>query len=323
LINISSEIDGLTLSAKVGLAASVPQWCRIILICFITLVFFTGLPANVLIILVHFKTKKKTVIEWFVAFLAISDLLSLTVCLPIYVMIMKQWWPKFGSSVGCKFHYFIIYLNYLTSVTIIACIAVDRLWKTKTVKQLLSPKSAIYSCLLAFGYAGVFGIIATFSTGNNHIGECMLQFSKKNVLMICVIVTILTTTLCCAIIVYCYIRIAMIVRSRSRINPVQNVINQDGRTARTTLFLNGRYELALKTTKLMFIVTLVFIISTIIPMIATVGLVYTDYRNNSSGKIVMFFLTRLYLVNNCANPYFYLWLSKSIRAKVFAIFKSF
>jgi hypothetical protein len=341
LINVSSDLNGPTTTGSVGLAALVPQWCRSVLLCFITLVFFTGLPANAMIIFVHFKTKTKTVTEWFVAILAISDILSLIVCLPIYVMIMKQWWPSYGSSFGCKLHFFILYLTYMTSVIIIASIAVDRLWKSKTVKQLLSPKSAIYCCLLAFGYSAAFGIILTFGTGNNHAGECMFDTTKGMYLKISIIVNIVTTTLACVIIVYCYVRIVIILRTKSkittassilptstsrinltpRIHPGQNVLNQAGQFAMSASSVNSRYRIALRTTKLMFIVTLVFIVSTIIPMIATVGLIYTEYRDNSIGKIMMFFLTRLYIFNNCANPYFYIWLSKTIQTRVFALFK--
>jgi hypothetical protein len=333
LINISSGLNGHPASANVGLVALVPQWCRSVLICFITFVLFTGLPANVLIILVHFKTKRKTVTEWFVAFLAISDILSPIVCLPIYLMIMNQLWPKFGSSFGCKFHFFVLYLTYMTSVIIIAFIAVERLWKSKTVKQLLSAKTAIKCCSLAFGYSASFGIVLIFGTGNNHVGECMFDVSKGMYLKISVTVNIITTTLACAIIVYCYVSIVMILRRKARINPASRIhltssinsasgINPELRPASTaTLPLNGRYKMALRTTKLMFIVTLVFIFSTIIPMIANTGLIYTQYKENSLGKIMMFFLTRLYLINNCANPYCYLWLSKSIRTRVFAIFK--
>ena len=77
-----------------------------------------------------------------------------------------------------------------------------------------------------------------------------------------------------------------------------------------------------KTSKTMGAITFVFIISTVIPAVAvSILTVQQDVKKDPFGRVIVFFVLRLYLINNFANPLFYIWLSSEFRKKVIEILK--
>ena len=73
-----------------------------------------------------------------------------------------------------------------------------------------------------------------------------------------------------------------------------------------------------KTTKIMGAITLVFIISTAFPVIAiSIFSALEDIKRDPIARVIVFFVTRLYLINNFANPLFYIWLSSEFKKRAF------
>ena len=75
-----------------------------------------------------------------------------------------------------------------------------------------------------------------------------------------------------------------------------------------------------KTTKIVGAITLVFIISAVVPTtVATLLPVFKLQKQNPVGRVVIYFLLRLYIISFFANPLFYIWLSSNFRKKVIEI----
>ena len=71
-----------------------------------------------------------------------------------------------------------------------------------------------------------------------------------------------------------------------------------------------------KTSKTMGAITLVFFISTVIPAFAVGVLSVTeDIKRDPVARVIVFLVTRLYLINNFSNPLFYIFLSSEFRKK--------
>lgn len=319
--NITDMLDtnDLSVNVKIGLAMLVPEWCRNGLIIFMVVVLIAGLPGNIFVILVQINTKDKTTTDWFVTFLAISDVLSLVVNIPIYIIIVADKWQNVGSQFGCKFHHFVIAFTFITQTIIVACNAVDRLWKSVYVHQIFTPKKAIYSGVMSFAFSTLVGTITTFTAGNNILGQCILDPSKKFLQLIVYLIILTVVAISSLAIVVSYTRILMIVRARNRVEVVSNI---SGNLPQNTGRTEARYKKALQTTKLMFIVTVVFIITTIIPNVAIIILSRAECRKSFTGSILVFLLTRMYLINNCANPYIYFCLNASFRRKIINALKN-
>ena len=79
---------------------------------------------------------------------------------------------------------------------------------------------------------------------------------------------------------------------------------------------NNRSRKVDKTTKTIAAITLVFMISTVLPAIA-ISILHArrDVKSDPIARVVVFFTTRLYLINNFANPLFYISLSSEFRRR--------
>ena len=84
----------------------------------------------------------------------------------------------------------------------------------------------------------------------------------------------------------------------------------------TGVKLDIRSKQIIKTSKIMVAITVVFILSTVIPTVAVAILtVLKDIKQQKVGRVVIFWLLRLYLVNNITNLTFYIWLSSAFRKR--------
>ena len=71
-----------------------------------------------------------------------------------------------------------------------------------------------------------------------------------------------------------------------------------------------------KTSKTMGAITLVFILSTVVPVVAIcIFSTQNDVKKDPIARVVFFGIVRLYLINNFANPLFYMWLSSEFRRR--------
>ena len=313
-----------TVHLKIGLVYLVPQSCRTIMIIFITIIFFTGLPGNVIVILVQTKIKRKTSTDWLVTFLAVLDVLSVTISIPINVILTKEWWPQIGSTFGCRFNYFVIHLTFAASTIIFAYIALDRLWRTRAARLQFSPTSALNCSITALGVSIILGVMAAFSMKENLLGQCIFDPSRKTLqtVLYTIILTIVVFSSC--IMFYSYIRIFIFLKYRMKVVPVfhMSTVSCEGTRHAPASYSDSQYGKAVKTTKLMGLVTIIFIVSAIIPAIAVIILTSMDSRNSKNGRIAIFFITRLFFINNCTNPYFYFWLNVAFRKRALIFLKS-
>ena len=79
---------------------------------------------------------------------------------------------------------------------------------------------------------------------------------------------------------------------------------------------------ASKTTKIMFAITLLYIVSGVIPALTATFLTETNLRHYKEGLIVITIFLRMYTINNFANPLLYIAISSSFRKKTMKMIKS-
>ena len=71
-----------------------------------------------------------------------------------------------------------------------------------------------------------------------------------------------------------------------------------------------------RTSKTMSAITLVFILSTAIPTVAlTILSAQENVKGHPIARVIVFFVSRLYLINNFANPFFYIRLSSEFKRR--------
>ena len=85
-----------------------------------------------------------------------------------------------------------------------------------------------------------------------------------------------------------------------------------------------RSKQADRTSKTMGAITLVFIVSTAIPAVAlTILSAQENIKDNPIARVIVFFVSRLYLINNFANPLFYIRLSSEFKRRAKETLKVF
>jgi hypothetical protein len=321
----NNSIDGHNVTdifERNSLASLVPEWCRTVLLVYMCTVFIIGLPGNALVIFAQVKTEKKTTTDWFMTFLASSDILTLCVSVPIYSSVMLELWPSIGSTFVCRLHHCVIHWTFIAPTIITAMIAVDRVWKSKSVYQIFTPARALYSCIATCGGTLVVSIAVAFTRHNNYKGQCVRDDSRKLLQFVTYAVLVLVILISVCVIVVSYIRILKYLRTRNKMWSGVTSANSNNNGAVVSTGLQQRYCKTIRTTKLLFIVTVVFIALSVIPSIAAIVLAVSEFRKTIHGGIVLFFTTRLYLMNSCTTPIFYIWLNTAFRTRMLSYLKS-
>jgi cell division protein FtsL len=143
------------------------------------LVFLTGLPGNILVIIVETKEKNKSSTDWFVLALAVCDVVSLSFNIPVFFLAFTSLWRYVGSTIGCKLHTYVHFLTYLASALMFAAIGFDSYTKicrphsvylTTARAKRASIAIAVISAVLTFHHLFLSGLDAD--------GHCVFQKYK-------------------------------------------------------------------------------------------------------------------------------------------------
>jgi hypothetical protein len=279
---------------------------------FILTAFLIGLPGNVLVILVQIRNAKKNVTDWFVTFLAVSDTVVLSVCVPAIAIMYTGAWKKYGSVGWCRLLLFTNYVTLMFSTILVVNTGIDRYIKTMN-KHFYTPRKALYSSLGILLASAIVGAPNLAIGTHNSTGQCVfnpafqkIQLGLNIILLVVEFVSFLATT-------FIYTRIVLTIKRSMKVvhHAPQSAPSLHGNSS---VFRN-RIR-ALRTTKIMGVVAFTVMVSAWLPGIGAVFLGSTNNVATAQARnIAIFILLHLHFFNTFANPLFYLYMHNAFRAK--------
>ncbi len=319
-------------------------WMKTILDILLILV---GIPGNLLIILVYATKGTRISAHVFIIGLAIADFfvcfmrpLSLFNNIPQLIQI------KNSSEVLCKLQYFLKYIAMFTSIILTGGIAVDRYFAVCKphghIMTVFRAKLAIGFCfilslILSIPPLIIFGIVVY-----PHYGSVCSPVTPEWTVSFLLTPLYVVASTSLAVIVVLYARIYVAVRHRIKVTATGSNIeghvayssttDEEGTSAEIgtgVVTMNSssqndnNQEAARipskrpksKTTKMLFITTVVFVI-TWIPSIATMATRDSQdalRERNQAAYLVVIFLSKLLLINHAVNPFIYGIVSQRFR----------
>lgn len=223
----------------------IPQWALDIELVYLVFILVIGIPGNSLVVLVQMQNKEKTSTDYYVMFMAGFDLLcsSVNTSLRIFTN-TRAIWIKLVSSFVCTIRSFFVYTTTMSSVFLLAAIAIDRYIKTcRPLTTFYNTKKAEIVCvIISFGsIVCSFHSIGTYYVKDSYACAVQSKFSKfKNYfdvvnLMLTVVVYIVV------IISYTCVSVTLSKRHKERVKARLNMeVSLQRNENSLSLFRNNR-----------------------------------------------------------------------------------
>lgn len=279
---------------------------------FIGLVFFLGISGNTVVVLVHRKIKEKSATDWMIFYIAICDIMAL-LNLPLYVSQMEGYWAQYRFPKAlCKVHFLNFNSVAMASYLFTACTALERYCKVVLSKEVFSPVRAKWMSIPVFIVSYGTGTLSALAVTNNPNGHC--GFDREvthfnNLSYGSLLFVAFSSSLVMAI---CYIRTGVFLVSKMK------EITQSGNNES---FMRS-YRNMIQTTKMLAVVTIVFLISANAPYFVGFVVSFTVQPTREPWLSIVFVLSVMFVVNNFSNPFLYMGMSTSFRQRSMAIFHS-
>lgn len=283
--------------------ANVYEWSAHTTTIFLSVSFILGIPGNLLVVAVHRKIKEKSVTDWMIFYIAVCDILSLFNA-PLYIVQFEKLWPLGFPNFLCKYHYFNVNSVALASYVCCACTALERYFKVVHSKEAFSIKQAkcmwIPIALLCFG----LGTVSIFAVNNNQNGHCMYDMKARYLTTIEYAIMLFVAVLSSIIMTVCYIRTGVFLLSKIRTTKRYEASTSFSKSHRNTI----------QTTKILAIVTIVFLFSANVPYIT--GVLFSSKEPETEPEMsIMLFLAITFFINNFINPFLYMAMSAIFRQR--------
>lgn len=125
------------------------HWASTVQLAYLTVIFLTGIPANCLVSFIQIKCKDKSTTDYYIASLAIFDLLSSSVYIPLRLSsYSRAIWTAIASNFVCGIRLYLVYMLSLASIVLLTSISADRYFKTcRPFSRSYTNKSAKTICL--------------------------------------------------------------------------------------------------------------------------------------------------------------------------------
>ena len=269
-----------------------------------------GVPGNILVVLVHINIKDKLVTDWMIFYLAVCDLLSLAVLPNICIQVLG-YWPIGFPNILCKLHLWHSNAVSMASYVFCACTAMERFVKVCLSKDLFSHRQTQFMwipiCIFSYG----IGITSYIIVGNNANGHCMIYIDDPTLALVAYGTIMVVALIASIVMTLCYLGIGLfLLRTMKELSASKSNDN-----------FAKSYKNTIQMTKMLAIVTLVFLMSANLPYIA--GFISNFYPIISEPlQSIVFMLTMLFMVNNFFNPYLYLGMSTSFRLRALKVVRS-
>ncbi|KAH3887788.1 hypothetical protein DPMN_011810 [Dreissena polymorpha] len=290
-----------------------PEGFRHGITAYIALAMLFGLPGNALVVLVHKRLKTPTATDWLVFYLAVSDICSLAVCGPSFILMITKIWNYFMPSSLCSFHFMILYSFFMASTTLITVIAVIRRSIMIKKKEIMSARiSKFFGAFVIFCSIG-FGSPSFILRKNTPSGYCYVDTQKAQLQTLVNGLYLVVILISNALTFACYLNIISKIRNVTRVAPtdLENLNDAFVRTRRRTI----------KTTKSLALVSVVFFFSTAVPITLVSMLNASNYNVGVAVNTFIFVLSSLHFTNKFAYPLIYLWTNIRFRHHVRCMFQ--
>ena len=304
-VSVNATHDSLTEAAFVPLSNGVPNWCTYLVLTYMGVVGVVGTIGNTLVIVVELREKKKSVTDCFVLYLAIFDVLSLTITVPLFVIQLLGLWNSVSSSFGCKFLYWAVNALNMSSAAVISLIGIERLSMTSGTMDIFTPFRACVLSNVVFGVSSLLASPAFVYAKRDRTGYCIFDQSFRAFTSVSYGITFTVAIVSTIITAYTYTKIGKYLKGK--IYPV------NGQDERRHISFCRNLRQVQRVTLTMALVTIVFFVSTTLPSAAGLILVCLQVNEVSAGRTLIFLLVRLYMINNCSNPLLYIYLNSKFR----------
>jgi len=285
----------------------IADYAKIYLTTLASISVVLGLPGNSLVVLVHIQIKDKLVTDWMIFYLAVCDLLSLAV-LPSVCIQVLGYWPIGFPDILCKLHLWHSNAVSMAAYMFCACTAMERFVKVCFSKDLFSQRQAQFIWIPISITCYGLGILAYVTVGNNPNGHCMIDLDQAALSAIAYGSVMVVAFISSGVMVLCYIGIGLfLLRTMKELT-----------ASKTNDSFAKRYKSTIQMTKMLAIVTTVFLLSANIPYISSF-ITTVQLMHDEPAVSIMFMLSMGFMLNNFFNPYLYLGMSTSFRRRALAV----
>lgn len=286
----------------------VSTWTAHAMAIFISVSLILGLQGNCLVVAVHRKIKVKTVTDWMIFYIAVCDIFTL-INLPLYILQFEKIWSSGFPNFLCKIHYFSCNSIAMASYVWCSCTALERYQKVARSKEALTITQAKYIWIPVFFVCFGLGTVSIFAVNNNENGHCMYDMKVRYLSTIQYVIMLFVATLTSIVMISCYVRMGVFLLKKIR----------ETKYTKSTSFSKS-HRGTIKLTKMLAIVTVVFLFSANFPYI--VGVTFTSKRPDTEPIMsIMFSVTGSSVINNFINPFLYLAMSRIFRKRTRELFR--
>ncbi|OWF38832.1 cardioacceleratory peptide receptor-like [Mizuhopecten yessoensis] len=303
-----------------------------------------GIPGNSLVVYVYGFKSKKTVSRLFILTLAILDLINCLFSISTELFLMWNF-LKFDFPAICKISRFITsFCNHSTTIVLLT-IAIDRFRKIrhplKTKMKMSTAKrimifSMIFGCLTGIPFALFYGtktlVLTTVVTdtqrfvyeGKTCLPRDGLDIIYKEILLIVLSIAHVVSDVI-LVVLYSFVGKAVLSSNKSfrRVDPTSNKSHSNRKISfelgrRNTSRSNSTSSVpgnVSRTNTMLFLVTLVFILSFVPYLILAYIRTFQSETHNTSSlhKAIQQLFLRSYFLNSAVNPIVYCFVCKHFR----------
>lgn len=286
------------------------EWTKHAVCGFMGISFLLGIPGNTVVVIVHYRIQEKTVTDWMIFYIAACDIMSLT-NVPMYITQFEGFWPLGFPRFLCKYHYFSVNSSSMASYLFCACTAVERYYKVVYSKEIFSLTVVRLLWIPVFLISFAIGSIVVFAVDHNPNGHCMYDLKVRYLSTIEYACLLFVAFVSSMIMSFCYIRTGLFLKKKMK-ERVKYGVNSG---------FSKSYQSTIQTTKMLAIVTIIFMFSANVPYIS--GVMFSSRRPSTEPAMsILISLALAFFINNFCNPFLYMSMSASFRKRTHALFKS-
>ena len=299
------------------------------------LVFVIGIINNIIVVLVYtLKPSIKKQTHYFFTNLSISDMLLLTVCLPLFASTQFNLIQLEQKSIYCKLHYFIEHCITLVSSLTIISIGVERCCAvTSPLKvKLLFTSERLKLILVFIWFLGVISSTPFVFMAQVEEKECSLSVTKGNLIYmigfnaILVVLPAVCLSVLYTMIIYRLKRRDLLFGKKMSINMSDYLIKESAsaRNSREESMFGHKLRRPKKSSNITIIISIVTVVIFCLQLPARV-LICVSFANdfklkkrsssfNQNAFVCMAML--VYFMRCLCNPFIYNFLSSKFRKSI-------
>ena len=279
-------------------------------VTFISISFILGIPVNALVVLVHSQIKEKTVTDWMIFYIAICDILSLMNA-PFYVCQFEGFWMLGVPNFFCIYNHVNISSSSMASYLYCAATAVERYFKVVRSKEAFSVRIARFLWLPVFVISFGLGSLNIWTVSNNVNGHCMYNVEGRYLATLEYIFLLSVAFGSSIIMTVCYTRTGIHLMIK---------LKEISQSYGAGSALKRSYKNTIQTTKMLAIVTVVFLFSANAPYV--IGIMFTVAEPTKEPQMSIFvFFGISFFLNNFFNPFLYMAMSLIFRQRAMSLFR--